>query len=240
MVSSTFAKLTKSCIDFVSHGDILENNIQKRCKSIRCAPTQRLVNYTRCIDDISSCGIQDAQIISSPTFSLNTTLQDTSEKRKDGSETSVAHRCHVTQCQSIVPDYAKIQNPAPTLKKAIIASASVLATDLAPVERELDGVAEALARTVEDGVCDALSEDCAEDEGDCVLLAMDADCDVLVNVFCDVNVVEDRASTVEDRDSMVEDKEDEAADADDDRAEDEADEEALTTVVSILDTATLL
>lgn len=101
-------------------------------------------------------------------------------------------------------------------------------------------MAEALAWTVEDDICDALSEDCAEDEGDCVLVAMDADCDVLVNVFCDVNVVEDRASIVEDRDSMVEDKEDEAADADDDRADDEADEEALTTVFSILDTATLL
>lgn len=128
-----------------------------------------------------------------------------------------------------------MKNPAPTLSQATTAIVSVLTANLAPVERELDGVAEALARVAEEVVGDALSEADTEDEAKTASVAVDAYCNVLVSVICDVDGVEEVSLAFEeegeDADAEVE--------ADGDNTDNEASKEALTTTVSVLDTPSL-
>jgi hypothetical protein len=101
-----------------------------------------------------------------------------------------------------------------------------------PTEREPDGVAEALARVTGGVEGDTLSEDTAEGEDETVSITVDAYCNVLVGVVCNVDGVEEVSSTFEEPG-------DKDADADEDDTDDEASEEALTAVVSVLATPSL-
>jgi hypothetical protein len=99
------------------------------------------------------------------------------------------------------------------------------------VERELDGVADALGKAREEVVGDALSGGDIDDEeeGEIVSVAVDVycdcDCDVLANVVCAINDSEESSPALKD------DNEDETAVAD--STEDSARLEALTLIVSV-------
>ena len=125
-----------------------------------------------------------------------------------------------------------MKNPALTLSQASTASASVLTAKLAPTERKPDGVAEALARVAGGVKGDTLSEDSAEGEDEAGSITVDACCDVLVGLICDVDGVKEVSLTFEE-------PKDEDADADEDDTDVEASKEALTAVISVLATPSL-
>lgn len=113
-----------------------------------------------------------------------------------------------------------------------------MAANRAPVESELDDVADALVKAIEEEVGDALfGGDIEEEDGDddetvsavAVDASCDCDCEVLVGVLCaDDGAEETSLALAEEADDK-----DEAAVAEDDNVDEEAGLEALTTALAV-------